>query len=299
MKNLLIGKSLALNAAKTGKTYNGKDITTLADGAISLVNLAGGLMPTDAKVANDFAIYLGNNDEAVPRSIPEVDVNTLRAVYSEYAAKLQWKLTWTIDTSKEYNIYKGDILTFVFHKHGVPFNERNNWSFSFVAPSDLILNKDNLKTFVEWINTEYNKVKDTLPVVINATTGAVLYVSFSALDGESEFTVNIADDMPNVYAVNTETHANAAVNDTAYLKNLARQCAAGRGHNYTESDVLELYPEFASVPANTTFTVFTLTWNVGRKSAKTRDEVVNQVLHIALPTGAAAIATLKTMLGLS
>ena len=295
MKNLLIGKSLALNAAKSSKTYDGKDITTLADGAISLVNLAGGLMPTSAKVANDFAIYLGNNNEAVPRSIPEVDVNSLRVVYSEYAAKQEWSTTLSIDASKEYTIYKGDILTFVFHKHGVPFNERNNWSFSFVAPSDLILNDDNVGTFETWINDEYAKVKDTLPVAVNASSSTI---TFNALDRESEFTVNVADDMPTM-PITEVTHAKAAVNDTAYLKNLALQCAAGRGHNYTEGDVLDLYPEFANVPDNTTFTVFTLTWNVGRKSAKTRDEVVNQVLHIALPTGAAAIATLKTMFGLS
>lgn len=295
MKNLLIGKSLALNAAKSSKTYDGKDITTLADGAISLVNLAGGLMPTGAKVANDFAIYLGNNNEAVPRSIPEVDVNSLRVVYSEYAPKQEWSFVFNIDKSKEYTIYKGDILTFTFHKHGVPFNERNNWSFSFVAPSDLILNEANVGTFETWINNEYAKVKDTLPVAINASSSTI---TFNALDRESEFTVNVADDMPTM-EVEDIINASAAVNDTAYLKNLARQCAAGRGHNYTEGDVLDLYPEFASVPDNTTFTVFTLTWNVGRKSAKTRDEVVNQVLHIALPTGAAAIATLKTMFGLS
>lgn len=296
MKNLLIGKSLALNAAKSSKTYDGKDITTLADGAISLVNLAGGLMPTGAKVANDFAIYLGNNDESVPRSIPEVDVNSLRVVYSEYAEKEEWSFDFAIDTSKEYTIYKGDILTFTFHKHGVPFNERNNWSFSFVAPSDLILNENNVRTFEGWITDEYAKVKDTLPVEIDVHGDGCIY--FTALDEESEFTVNIADDMPAMNIDGTN-HAKAAVNDTAYLKNLALQCAAGRGHNYTEGDVLDLYPEFASVPDNTTFTVFTLTWNVGRKSAKTRDEVVNQVLHIALPTGAAAIATLKTMFGLS
>ena len=295
MKNLLIGKSLALNTAKSSKTYDGKDITTLADGAISLVNLAGGLMPIGTKVANDFAIYLGNNNKAVPRSIPEVDVNSLRVVYSEYAKKEKWSFAFDIDTSKEYTIYKGDILTFTFHKHGVPFNERNNWSFSFVAPSDIVLNEVNVGAFTGLIDSEYAKVEDTLPVVIS-TSGTT--INFESLDGESEFTVNVADDMPTM-DVNSITHAKAAVNDTAYLKNLARQCAAGRGHNYTEGDVLDLYPEFASVPDNTTFTVFTLTWNVGRKSAKTRDEVVNQVLHIALPTGAAAIATLKTMFGLS
>ena len=77
--------------------------------------------------------------------------------------------------------------------------------------------------------------------------------------------------------------------------------AADAGFNDTyQSDVSLLYPNFPLNPlkqadaADTGFTIFTLRFAEPR-DVKTRDEVVNQIVQVAFPTGSAAITTFETV----
>ena len=80
---------------------------------------------------------------------------------------------------------------------------------------------------------------------------------------------------------------------------MASRCAAGKGFNYTGEDGKEIYPGYPEVVSEDQYVLYTLRFAVPRASAKQRDEVVYQIVHIAVPVGAAAITTLDTIFGLS
>ena len=90
--------------------------------------------------------------------------------------------------------------------------------------------------------------------------------------------------------------AGAADSDVAYIKDLASQCAAGKGFDYVEGDGKEIYPGYPEALDGTTYNIYTLRFQVGRKSAKTRDEKVWQLVHIAVPTDATCKSSLEDIL---
>ena len=88
----------------------------------------------------------------------------------------------------------------------------------------------------------------------------------------------------------------------AVITDLANKAAADAGIEYTYRDTYtELYPAYPINPlkqpdsADAGYTIFTLRFAVPREM-KTRDEVVHQIVQIAFPTGATAIATVETIL---
>lgn len=83
---------------------------------------------------------------------------------------------------------------------------------------------------------------------------------------------------------------------------MANKAAADAGIEYTYRDTYtELYPTYPLNPlkqpdsADAGYTIFTLRFAVPREM-KTRDEVVHQIVQIAFPTRATAIATVETIL---
>ena len=79
---------------------------------------------------------------------------------------------------------------------------------------------------------------------------------------------------------------------------MASRCAAGKGFNYTAEDAHEMYPGYPEAVADTTYTLYTLRFKVGRSAAKQRDEQVYQIVHIAVPSSATTlIGNIDTILG--
>ena len=59
-----------------------------------------------------------------------------------------------------------------------------------------------------------------------------------------------------------------------------------------------MYPGYPEAVADTTYTLYTLRFKVGRSAAKQRDEQVYQIVHIAVPSDASdLISSLDTILG--
>ena len=83
---------------------------------------------------------------------------------------------------------------------------------------------------------------------------------------------------------------------------MATKAAADAGIEYTYQDPATLiYPDYPLNPltqpdsADVGYTVFTLKFAEPREM-KTVDQTINQIVQIALPTGAAAIAKVETIL---
>lgn len=101
--------------------------------------------------------------------------------------------------------------------------------------------------------------------------------------------------------VTVSANGSPAYGNAAYVQDLAEKAAADAGFEYTYRDAnYYMYPKFGVSPLaqpNATdagYTIFTLRFAEPR-DVKTRDEVVNQIVQVAFPTGAPAIATFETV----
>ena len=104
----------------------------------------------------------------------------------------------------------------------------------------------------------------------------------------------------------TNTAAEPTIGDKAYIQDLASQCAAGKGFTDTHNNGDGIYPGYPEavqdlIPTTTAgaagYIVYTLRFKVGRDSAKTRDERVAQLVHIAVSAAATTlVASLDAIL---
>lgn len=179
--------------------------------------------------------------------------------------------------------------TLILVKKGLKFNERNRWtatvSVKIGDSADAVAAK--LGKFFEANATNLNVTVQVAAAKITITGKA---------KGE-DFKLMGADDLAGVAV--SETAAVAPLNDAAYIKDLAAKAASDAGFNYTYED-LDINPGYPLNPlaqadkADTGFTVFTCRFAVPR-DVKTLDEVVHQIVQVAFPTGAAAIATVEAI----
>lgn len=179
--------------------------------------------------------------------------------------------------------------TLILVKKGLKFNERNRWSASVPVKVG-----DTAEVVAAKLAKYFEANASTLNIGVEVE-GAMISI-FGNNIGE-DFALIGADDLLGVAV--EETHAQAALNDVAYVKDLAAKAAADAGFVYTYED-LDINPAYPLNPLaqpdaeDTGFTVFTCRFAVPR-DVKTRDEVVHQIVQIAFPTGSAAIETVDAI----
>ena len=287
MKQLLIVNSgKALNA--TGATP--KDLSGLEAGAITFFEL-GGSSALSAAPTKNFGIALGRANNQRAFVIPEVDINTLTITKASPVLGTAFKRKFTFPTpvvGKEYTI--------MFVKRGTVPHERNTWTCSIVAKTTTAA-------------TEASNMKDA----IDAKLGDVFTVSLAsaavtitAKNVGEQWEAKFADSlMGTSWAGSTDfVDATPTIGDKAYIQNLASQCAAGKGFEHTAAEGREFIPGYPEAVEDLTpnaggtagYAVFTLRFQVGRDSAKTRDEKVWQVVHIAVPVTNASFSTIESIL---
>lgn len=168
----------------------------------------------------------------------------------------------------------------IFIKKGIQFNERANWTATVHAYKTSETVNMIAKKIADYVNNNpllgLTAVADAAKVTVTATKPGVDYelVPADALFG-----------MEITYT----TRGEAALNDAEGIKKLADMAAADAGFEYTYRDsYMYLYPKYPLDPlaqpkkTDYGFTVFTLRFAVPR-ATKTRDEVVHQIVQIAIP----------------
>ena len=281
MKQLLISqkKDYATSSAKS------TDLTTVPEGTIAVFDLAtGALLTNAAKATGDFSIVVGRATGKMPLMFPEVNLKTLEVTKTTYAAGSTFTAKITVPTPE-----KGNHYTVVVTKKGTVFNERNNWTFTTVATTTTAAD------VAKQIAAQINGNKYQLGVSASYNGGAI---TITALEKGKDYEVLGADGLMGV-ALTDVTHGKKAVCDKAYIQDLASRCAAGKGFNYTADDGKEIYPGYPEVVDEDQYVLYTLRFAVPRVAAKQRDEVVYQLVHLAVPVGSASIATLDVILGLA
>ena len=277
MKQLFIGqkKAYATSAAKS------TDLTTVPEGTIALFSLADGTLLTKAPTAN-FSLVVGRATGKMPLMFPEIDVKSLTVTKATYEAGAKFTAKITVPTPS-----KGTHYTVVVTKKGTVFNERNNWSFTTVATTTTAAN------VAKQIAAQINGNKYQLGVSASYSGGAI---TITALEEGKDYEVLGADGLMGV-SLTDVTHGKKAVCDKAYIQDLASRCAAGKGFNYTADEGKEIYPGYPEVVDENQYVLYTLRFAVPRVASKQRDEVVYQLVYIAVPVGSEAITTLDAIFG--
>lgn len=292
MKQLLIVNSSQALGAYTTNAATPYRLDSLNAGAIAFWELGASSLLT-ALPDKNFAIALGRGAGLAPIIIPEVDINTLSISKSLPTVGVAFSRTFTFPTpvaGTEYGI--------TFIKKGLNLRERSNFSVSIVAKTTTAATEASaLKTAIE------NSYGDKFTVTLSTAA-----ITITAKTVGEQWEAKFIDGLIGT-SFSTSVEAKKAVGDKEYILDLMDKCAADKGFRYLTpdgADTYKGYPESVenlvpntsgSAGASTAgYAIYTLRFAVGRDSAKTTDEVVNQVVHIALPITNSSYSTIDGML---
>lgn len=282
MRQFLLGKSVAY--------ASGTDLSEVADGAVGVFYNNNGVLTatsTGTEVTGEAMLVLGREAENGGPIVLPIYKNDFSVVKSVYNAATTYTTSFTIPAGSKVGDY-----TLIVAIKGKKFNERNKWTA-------MVHNVDTSTTAAALAQKLADAINANPGSGVTATVSTAT-LTITALTAGVDYEVIPADELMGLQATTT-THGEPALNDAAYISDLAAKAAADAGFEYTYRDaVVDLYPNYPLNPlasangTDTGFTVFTIRFAEPRKVATT-DEVVSQVVQVALPTGAAAIETLETV----
>lgn len=295
MKQLLIVNSAkALNAKKNagGADVTPLDLSNIAEGAIGFFELGSSTMLSAAPTKN-FGIVLGRKDSVMPFVFSEVDITTLDITVAQPKAGTQFQAEVTIPTPEAGKNYG---LTLV--KKGTVVNERYKYSVTDFVPAG------GSKTAADMAKSLGNQLQayaDTGQLDITVTVASAK-ITVKSNNYEDQFELKATDSLYGVTI--TTTNAEPNIGDTAYIKKLAKQCAAGKGFVYTSQSSKDIYPGYPEAVeeiaqtdiATKGYVVFNLRFATKRESGKTGDEQVWQYVHIAVPKNNSSYSTIAAIL---
>jgi hypothetical protein len=285
MRNFLLAGNVAAIAASTA-------IDKAPAGALGFYYMNNGVPTVDAtgKLITGYGqIVMGRaSKDGGPIIIPfyNKDFSYSKSTYS--AAK-----TFTAKFTVPEPVIMCD-HTVIFTKKGTQFNERSNWTASIHVFKDTETADQVATKIANYVN---NNIA-TLGLTAAVSTATV---TVTATEPAVDYEITMADALSGTTVTYT-TRGEIGIADAEAIKKMANMAAADAGFEYTYmDDVHYLYPNYPLNPntgTNTTdagYTVYTLRFAVPR-DVKTRDELVHQIVQIAIPTGAAQIATMDTIL---
>lgn len=271
------------------KSDLGTDITALTAGQLAFSALVNGQHTVDSngtKIKDKGYIFLGKEDAKGGDVIVPIYKNNFSFTKMVYRAAGAYTGNFTIPAPTV-----GDDLTVVVVKKGVQFNERNKWTATMRVKDG----QDASACAKELIEQLNNNPASGVKAVATAAK-----ITITAVNKGEDYKIALGDDLFGVTV--TETHAVTPLADANYIKDLAMKAAADAGIEYTYQDPANLiYPGYPLNPlaqpdsVDAGYTVFTLKFAEPREM-KTVDQSINQIVQIALPTDADAIAKVETIL---
>ena len=277
----------------TKGTYaSGDDMSAIAEGAIGFYYNNDGVPTLDTDGTH---VKKGEAMIVLGRSA----ANGGNVVIPFYNKNFSWnKMTHQASTKFNASITIPAITelgeyTIIICKKGVQFNERNKWTSSYNVkslndtPDDVAAAiEKGIKNFAHNLGISSSVSENTISI-----TGLNDAVDFEILGADNLFGLTI-----------TQTHATKGYADAAWISDLADKACADAGIEYTyRPEYIYLYENYPLNPLaqqNTTdpgFIVYTIRFAEPRRT-KTTDEVVNQIVQIAMPKTAAAITDIEAVL---
>lgn len=272
----------APNGLGTG-TFDPVDAANAGKVAICALSAPGTGVST--AISEDFKVVLGRGD-TMPFTIDEVNYKSLKVEKAAPKAGVHYSLVLNVDAAD--TLVENEIYDFVIVLKGKHFNERNTYTFSYKAKSGEYA-RDLLEAFRLFITGN----KDGLKLAASGSSGSI---TISGIDYE-DYEIKFEGATSSVITKGSETHGSVPTLDANYVKELMQNSASGKGFNYLYGEGKDIYPGYPEAVAPGTYYMYTLRFAVPRASAKTVDEVVNQLVHIIVPS--AATTTLDTIFGIS
>ena len=283
MERLLFAGNVAL--ATTPATLAAVNAAGITEGAVALYDHEGNIISKAlAKNIPMFTLFVGGgafaNNSKYSNIVSDIDTRRFSYVKSVYTAGTKFSAEVTVPTP-----VVGKDYTLTMAKAHTVLNERYKWSASERAregdTAAIIAKKlgDQLKSLGK------NEGFTATVSVAKITVTGIDYEAWNLIAGDSMFGATIT----------TTTKAMKPINDDAALKELQIRCIGAEGINSTSNDARKLYtlPEFSNAGG---WTVYTLTFYPHRDLRSGSTENVKTIIHLAIPTGAAQIATLDTIL---
>lgn len=184
--------------------------------------------------------------------------------------------------------------TVIFTKKGIQFNERSNWTASIHVFKDTETAEQVAAKIANYVNN------NTATLGLTADVSKAI-VTVTATEPAVDYEITMADALSGT-TVTYKAYGEIGIADAEAIKKMANMAAADAGFEYTYmDDVHYLYPNYPLNPntkTNTTdagYIVYTLRFAVPR-DVKTRDELVHQIVQIAIPSGAEQIDTMDKIL---
>lgn len=271
------------------KSDLGDNLTALTVGQLAFSALVNGQHTVDSdgtKIKDKGYIFLGKEDAKGGDVIVPIYKNNFSFTKMVYQAAGAYTGDFTIPAPTV-----GDDLTVVVVKKGVQFNERNKWTATMRVKDGQDASAC-AKELTEQLNNN--------PASGVKAVAAAAKITITAVNKGEDYKIALGDDLFGVAV--TETPAVTPLADANYIKDLAMKAAADAGIEYTYQDPANLiYPGYPLNPlaqpdsVDAGYTVFTLKFAEPREM-KTVDQSINQIVQIALPTGAVAIAKVETIL---
>nr|UWF93759.1 MAG: hypothetical protein [Bacteriophage sp.] len=279
MRTFLLGSKVDL----------GINLDQLAAGQFAFSALVNGVQTVDSdgsKIKDKGYIYLGKEDNKGGDVIVPIYKNNFSFVKMTYQVSTAYTGNFTI-----VNPVVGDDLTVVIVKKGVQFNERNKWTATM-----RVKDRQDATACAKELTAQINN-NPASGVTAVAAAGKI---TITAVNKGEDYKIALGDGLFGVAV--TETPAVTPLADANYIKDLAMKAAADAGIEYTYQDPATLiYPDYPLNPlaqpdsADVGYTVFTLKFAEPREM-KTVDQTINQIVQIALPTGATAITKIEVIL---
>lgn len=281
MERLLFAGNVAL--ATTPATLAAVNATGITEGAVALYDNEGAIISKAlTKNIPMFTLFVGGgafaNKSKYTNIVSDIDTRRFSYVKSVHAAGIKFSAEITVPTP-----VKGKDYTLTMAKAHTVLNERYKWSASERAREG-----DTAAIIAKKLSTQLNSLGKNEGFTASVTAAKITvtgtdYEAWNLIAGDSLFGATI-----------TTTKAMKPINDDAALKELQIRCIGGEGINSTSNDARKLYtlPEFSNADG---WTVFTLTFYPHRDLRSGSTENVKTIIHLAIPTGAAQIATLETI----
>lgn len=285
MRQLLIAGSVAYPTSAA-------DLTKVAAGAIGFFvdkNGVATLSADGSDITNRAMLVLGRSAQDGGPVVLPIYKNRFSFVKGTYQGATTFKASFTVAAPTRVGDY-----TVVVVKKGLKFNERSNFS-AMVYVDDVTMTANDLA----------QKIADSINAMgINSgvkATVSTATVTIDANEAAQDYEIVMSDNMYGTDVTYT-TRGKKAYGDAQYVIDLANKAAADAGFEYTYYSTFDkLYPNYPVNPlkaadsADVGFTIFTLKFAEPRE-VRTVDEEINQIVQIAIPTGAGQITNIETIL---
>ena len=300
MRQFLLGKDVAYPTTALSND-------SVVDGAIGFYfrKSDNTISPTatGTEITKDCMLIVNRPVDKGGHVVIPIHKNKFSYVKGVYQAGKVFKQVFTIPAPTTIGEY-----SMIVALKGVGFNQRNKWTASVYVKDVNKTANELAKALAKAINnnTVGSKVVATASEATLTIDGQVAATASEAtltIDGQvvgMDYEVVPADLLTGL-AVTSTQKGEAAYGDAQYIIDLANKAAADAGFEYTYQEAGELMrphyplnPLEVSDAADKGFTIFTLSFAEPR-DVKTRDEVVNQIVQVAFPTGAAQITTFETV----